>query len=322
MVKRMMDADFKSKDSGSGKWWLGGLLGSSILVCSLLYVSNKTKPETAPTATAVTDIQKTVSEATLSKPGQKHTGQVPLHQLSPQHLLTADAIPVKTASPQLNPQEGMSAGMSTDLQNQKPDMYKAIADTAHIKNALSETNNVIQKTDVCMGVSIDGILSVDAACTNKNDGEIHIREESLKGGHAPYTYILVHASTDTIRQKTASFVSLPAGSYKLFFKDANACVSAYRKPLYVNEKPCATRAQSFSPHVGEQFNYPVSGDSDAEITIYNRGGQLVHKTHVAKGASEFWDGTNQNGQLLPTGMYIYIIEYLSGIKETGEVVIF
>lgn len=325
IVKQMMDADFKStgNKNTAAKWGLGGLLGASVLIGSLLYFSDSTTPvpSSSTNFTYPIETQKQSSNTQSPEPDKEIPGRT--YQPLDKKIDTSaaiDTVNVKTFSTGIIEHSDFATNPVSKLSNGS--INPVNIDSIQVKNQLPGSNKNILKPDICLDVVIEGILRVDAACTYASDGEIHIIENSMKGGLSPYTYVLINKTNDTVRQKTTSFVSLAKGQYKLLFEDANNCLTVYKKPLYVNEKSCTQRTQSFSPHAGEQFSYPVSGVSDAQITIYNRGGQNVYKTNLSKGESGLWDETNQNGQLLPTGMYIYIIEYVSGIKETGEVVIF
>ncbi len=321
-VKQMMDADFKAADNKhkTGRWRLGGLLGTAAIVGSLLYLSNKT---------ALT--KSFVDTNTGTQQSIPHTAPSDLHKEAPVHKqqqyknksAQTQAVTDTATTNLLLPGTHSGVEISAFYEIKKPNnLHQTTIDSVLIKNQLPGIYKTTEKTDLCKDVVIEGILRVDAACLHKNDGEITIIEGSVKGGQSPYTFGLVNQATDTLRQKTRSFTYLAAGQYNLFFEDANNCICAYKKPLNINEKSCNTPTQSFSPHAGEYFTYPVSGEQDANITLYNRAGQLVYKARLSKGESGSWDGTNQNGQLLSTGVYIYIIEYLSGTKETGEVVIF
>jgi hypothetical protein len=323
MVKQQMDADFKASDTKNrAKWGLGGVLGVSVLICSIVYLSDTTAPIMPSNKRLIVQQRSIhVSSSTLEKASvESASKQLHKNTIMP---VAIDTVRIKTFPSEIHQSSGFDNNTISDQKNRMGNnVNQSILDTFAIKNHPPNINKNVGKADICSGVTIEAILTTEAACSHKTDGEIHINEKSMRGGQYPYMYILINTSNDTVRQKTSSFVSLAAGQYILIFKDANSCLSIYKKPLFVNEKSCKQAAQSFNPHAGERFNYPVSDQSDAQIIIYNRGGQSVYKTNVLKGESQFWDGTNQNGQILPTGMYIYIIEYVSGIKETGEVVIF
>lgn len=336
VVKQMMDSDFKSKytKNNNTKWAIGGLLGLSLLTCSILYLNNTAS---ITSSKQYVETKKTILKSSSNLSYQNtNNGNNESNKKSTKPMSLAQPIIKNPVASNYKNSDFTNSISSTSEKKSLNKNTQLSIDTIYKKNSITENSintkyqtNILedsyitnQKTDICAGVTIEAILTVDASCLNKNNGELHINKQSLKGGQSPYTYVLITQTNDTIRQEKTSFVSLPKGQYKLYFEDANKCSSEYKKPIYVNEKSCNTGAHSFSPHSGEHFNYPISLDSDAEIIIYNRSGQIVQQTTVLKGESNYWDGTNQNGQLLSTGLYIYIIKYTSGTKETGEVVIF
>jgi len=82
------------------------------------------------------------------------------------------------------------------------------------------------------------------------------------------------------------------------------------------------KAQSINLDLGEQFTFPAISESEAHVSIYNRGGLLVYKTKLVQDQTEVWSGTDSNGTVVQSGLYIYIIEYISGSKSTGEIVVY
>lgn len=82
------------------------------------------------------------------------------------------------------------------------------------------------------------------------------------------------------------------------------------------------KAQSINLDLGEQFTFPTITENEAQVSIYNRGGMLVYKTKLVQDQTEVWTGTDSNGTVVQSGLYIYIIEYISGSKSTGEIVVY
>lgn len=82
------------------------------------------------------------------------------------------------------------------------------------------------------------------------------------------------------------------------------------------------KAQSINLDLGEQFTFPTIIENEAQASIYNRGGMLVYKTKLVQDQTEVWTGTDSNGTVVQSGLYIYIIEYISGSKSTGEIVVY
>jgi gliding motility-associated-like protein len=55
-------------------------------------------------------------------------------------------------------------------------------------------------------------------------------------------------------------------------------------------------------------NYP-----DNKVTIYNRWGDVIRKISGYNNSTRSWDGTNEDGKLMPNGTYFYVLE----IKDMG-----
>jgi gliding motility-associated-like protein len=56
---------------------------------------------------------------------------------------------------------------------------------------------------------------------------------------------------------------------------------------------------------------------NAQISVYNRWGQIIYS---ANPNSEKWDGTNKNGNHVPTGTYTYVVNLFNNSKpKTGNV---
>ncbi|HSY62048.1 MAG TPA: SprB repeat-containing protein, partial [Cytophaga sp.] len=219
LVKQMMDADFKANDVKNTitKWGLGGLLGLSLLACGVFYLSDKSAPATS--YELARHVNKIPSNNISSNPDKQHTKQInqPSYKKAAIHIIAGtDTTNIKA------PVTGTHTYSDKENNTFSPvnGFNQKITDINDV-NQLSDNSINIQKKDICLGVIIEGILAIDAACANKNDGEIHIIENSMRGGQAPYTYSLINQANDTIRKETTSFVSLSTGQYKLFFEDAN-----------------------------------------------------------------------------------------------------
>jgi hypothetical protein len=79
---------------------------------------------------------------------------------------------------------------------------------------------------------------------------------------------------------------------------------------------------SFKPEFGEVFQIPVEAGKEAEIKIMNRGGSLLFTQKLYGDHVNTWDGRNSHGGISPPGLYIYILEYTNGLKESGQIIIY
>lgn len=70
-------------------------------------------------------------------------------------------------------------------------------------------------------LQIEGnLVTSHITCYNRTDGAIYI---NTSGGTPAYTYGLVRAAGDTLRQQQATFGNISAGTYNVFVTDSNGC---------------------------------------------------------------------------------------------------
>lgn len=79
---------------------------------------------------------------------------------------------------------------------------------------------------------------------------------------------------------------------------------------------------SFRPEYGEVAQLPVESGKDAEIKIFSRSGNLVYSEKLIGVENYTWDGRSIQGGISPAGLYIYMLEYTNGEKESGQIVIY
>lgn len=87
------------------------------------------------------------------------------------------------------------------------------------------------------------------------------------------------------------------------------------------EKHHTQAAYTIHASSGETWKIPVEPDKEYTIQVYNSAGVLVFKHSSQNEHLTEWDGTASNGALLEAGIYVYIIEYVNGTKETGQITI-
>lgn len=78
----------------------------------------------------------------------------------------------------------------------------------------------------------------------------------------------------------------------------------------------------FKPEFGEVFQLTMPEGKEADIRIMNRAGSLVFTQKVEADQTLMWDGRSLQGGISPAGLYIYILEFANGEKESGQIIIY
>ncbi|MBX9853226.1 MAG: gliding motility-associated C-terminal domain-containing protein [Cytophagaceae bacterium] len=152
-------------------------------------------------------------------------------------------------------------------------------------------------------------------CAGESTGMIEIPLYSIKGGTAPYLFSLEEEEYQTRN----IFENLAAGAYDVKIKDANGFV-IIKKNISVGEKTCAVfETYSFNPYYGETWKFPAGDYQDYKVRITNKEGMQVYYMEVRGGSPAEWNGASSNGVGLPTGTYLYTIEFPDGKTNQGSV---
>jgi hypothetical protein len=112
------------------------------------------------------------------------------------------------------------------------------------------------------------------------------------------------------------FNALAQGTYHLIAKDADGC--EYKSTAEVKSKKCKTLEEFvFNPSLGNWI-VPSKDNSDVEVTIVDKSGQLVWKKSFSSQQPE-WDGKNNQGQLVEIGLYSFRFQYSDGDSKEGYI---
>lgn len=106
-------------------------------------------------------------------------------------------------------------------------------------------------------------------------------------------------------------INLCPGDYFLQVTDANGCRSSVVSVVVDDRRfPCLEERVVITPNgdgANDQFIIFCIGDfPDNQLQIFNRWGQLVFR---AENYNNTWEGTTQDGKLLPEGPYYYVLEF-------------
>lgn len=183
---------------------------------------------------------------------------------------------------------------------------------------IEDANNCIYQTTI--GISEPAPLEVayfyqGPSCTGNNDGYIEL---IVNGGTSPYTY-----SWENGFSPVEYIEGLIEGSYVITVTDHNECTLTVGPiNLIENDEDCIVIPNAFTPN-GDGINDEWIIENihifpSAYIQVFNRWGQQLYE---GRGSGEPWDG-KYNGQYVPTGSYIYVIQlYLGGKTYHGIVTV-
>ncbi len=198
-------------------------------------------------------------------------------------------------------------------------IQEVVAD-AVVKKQMLEKVAVIEKVaipvkpaiiDPCAGVTITAFPIIQPTCAGDARGKVLYTEAEITGGSSPYSIKLGKSGSKE------AFYNLEAGKHDFKIVDAKGC--SQELSIIVPEKNCKENKFTFNPDNGEMRKVPAEKSSDFTLFIHNRRGEPIFKKQLSAGFE--WDGTDSNGALLESGMYLYVIEYSDGNKENGQITI-
>ncbi|MFH2143179.1 MAG: gliding motility-associated C-terminal domain-containing protein, partial [Bacteroidota bacterium] len=161
------------------------------------------------------------------------------------------------------------------------------------------------------------LIVTDTVFIENNLGSINI---TVSGGILPYTYLW----NDNNNTSTEDIAGLMSGDYVITITDGNQCI-------YINTVTVDIPIKIptlFTPN-GDGFNDTwyirgIGSYPELSIEIFNRWGDHVY-TYEGTGSEYLfntgiqWDGT-YNGNLLPMGSYLYILDLKNGQNPYNGVV--
>lgn len=157
-------------------------------------------------------------------------------------------------------------------------------------------------------------ITINPSCIGNDDGYIEI---TVMGGSPPYIY--------QWGEQTASIeyiAGLMQGTYTFTVTDSQGCsFSTESIELEDTQVDCISIPNAFTPNNdGINDSWIIENIEIfpwAIVQVFNRWGQLVYEGY---GSGTPWDGT-WNGNIVPTGSYIYSVDLLNGTKYCGIVTV-
>ena len=137
---------------------------------------------------------------------------------------------------------------------------------------------------------------------------------SAAGGIAPYSFEWWNGSTEN-----SINLGLSPGNFSVTVIDANGCIEDTSFVIAAMTSECIPNV--FTPNGDTQNDTWSLEDTflyeDSEVRIYGRFGRLLFQS---VGYYEAWDGTNEQGNDVPDGVYFYSIEICHGFDQINGTV--
>ena len=135
----------------------------------------------------------------------------------------------------------------------------------------------------------------------------------VSGGMAPYAF----QWNDNANSTTSSLSGLIAGEYGVVITDAEGCsiFLNLRVPLNGDVPECLDAREVFTPNgdgKNEFFVINCIENFENDIQIFNRWGEVVFEQNDY---DNFWNGRNQDGELLPQGAYFYVLTIINDMGQ-------
>jgi hypothetical protein len=146
-------------------------------------------------------------------------------------------------------------------------------------------------------LTIDTLSIVQTNADCYREGELTIQNINVLNNVGSQEVLLKNTITND-ESTTNGF--LKEGRYQLYVKDSRGCTSVWRNQFTIL-KDCLNDNPVFSPNndaKDDDFYINYHGD----ICIYDKIGQLKAKLN----GPTYWTGTDQNGNRLPTGIYLLV----------------
>jgi len=185
------------------------------------------------------------------------------------------------------------------------------------KSCLDSAQKTIEVVDIAADFEID----------KSRSGPLDIYFKNLSQNALSYRWDFGHPQSGVLNQST------DVDGFHLYFPDKgifNVCLIARNKfdcedtlckPIELNYDPHIFIPNVFTPgdgnSINEVFDIDIEGEVSYDLKIYNRHSQLVYKSGIDGEGNDGhnWNGTNQDGELLPAGVYYVVFRYAMYYEE-------
>src|SRR5690606_19613483 len=112
------------------------------------------------------------------------------------------------------------------------------------------------------------------------------------------------------------FYGLGKGVYLFYIRDFKGCTSKIE--VSVGEKNCKPNKFIINTTIGESW-IVSEWNLNYTLKIYNKSGREILKKSSKEMPYYEWQGDYNYGNILDSGLYIYIIEYTNGQIDNGQI---
>jgi hypothetical protein len=292
------------------KWTIAGIMAVLIIGIILFYfTSKKDKSELSKEITTETLKAEVPQQATI---------------LIPDSILKKKEIIVPTPVKPAKIQEKESITENKKIINkvEQDSIILPIAIAPPLENPESTIANnnpkttkqasTTQTTD-CSNFKLKTKPEVLATCPDKYEGSIDFTHVEINHGKKPYTLKSSLSSSDKLK----NYSNLPAGNYQFILSDAQGCQQNIE--VEIPEKICHQKDFIINTSIGESWIPPVGNSETYDLQIVDIKGKMVFSKNQVSNLT--WQGTDNYGQTLPSGLYVYLIKFDDQKIHNGQITI-
>lgn len=156
-------------------------------------------------------------------------------------------------------------------------------------------------------------LSVQSTCVGTEEGRIEI--QSVQGANGDYQVSLYNKLEFG---EIEEYENLAQGEYTVFVKDEKGC--ELKESVIVPSHYCMKKHFEIVLSYNQYWEIPL--DERATVRVFDRKGELIANFRIDQGEENIWTGLDLHGNLLPAGLYSFIIETEQGKAYSGSVSIY
>jgi gliding motility-associated-like protein len=177
---------------------------------------------------------------------------------------------------------------------------------------IDQPNGCVQ--DALFDIELPQINVTDAICSNTNEGSIAIQ---ING--SSFYDIYIDGTLISENVVSSSLSNLQAGAYAIsIIDDGNCAYNEIATINYVGGYSCIDPPIIISPNSdgsNDTWRPAIDVNEDISVTIYNRWGQIEFIDEDANSFEYEWNGTSNDGTVLPSADYYFIIDFVKGDGE-------